>query len=66
VIGNLAALRSPYSNIFGHRFLLFDLGGTIAAVSMAAMVIGVVARHTVQLYRQEPLKSEPPKSEPRQ
>src|SRR5580693_6907941 len=55
-LGNLAALRSPYSNIFGHRFLLFDLGGTIAAVSMAAMAIGVAVRHTAQLYRQEPLK----------
>ncbi len=58
-LGSLAALRSPYSNIFGHRLLLFDLGGTIAAVSMAAMAIGVAVRHTAQLYRQEPLKREP-------
>jgi archaetidylinositol phosphate synthase len=35
--------------------LLFDLGGTIAAVSMLAMVIAVTVRHTAQLYRQEPL-----------
>ena len=58
-LGNLAALRSPYSTVFGHRVLLFDLGGAIAAVVMAAMAIGVAARHTAQLYRQEPLKSEP-------
>ena len=39
IIGNLALLRSPYSTLFGHRMLLFDLGGTIAAVSMFAMAI---------------------------
>jgi phosphatidylglycerophosphate synthase len=55
IIGNLALLRSPYSTILGHTMLLFDLGGTIAAVCMFAMVIVVAARHTVELYRQEPL-----------
>ncbi len=58
-LGNLAALRNPYSTVFGHKVLLFDLGGSIAAVGMAAMAIGVAVRHTAQLYRQEPLKSEP-------
>ena len=57
-LGNLAALRNPYSTVFGHRLLLFDLGGTIAAVSMTAMAIGVAVRHTAELYRQEPLKPE--------
>jgi phosphatidylglycerophosphate synthase len=55
IAGNLALLRSPYSTPFGHRMLLFDLGGGIAAAAMFAMVIGVAARHTAQLYRQEPL-----------
>jgi archaetidylinositol phosphate synthase len=55
IIGNLALLRSPYSIVFGHRMLLFDLGGTIAAIGMFAMAIGVTAKHTAQLYRQEPL-----------
>jgi len=55
VIGNLALLRSPYSMIFGHRMLLFDLGGMIAAAGMFAMAIAVTLRHTLQLYRQEPL-----------
>jgi phosphatidylglycerophosphate synthase len=58
-LGNLAALRSPYSTVFGHRLLLFDLGGVIAAAVMAVMAIGVAARHTAELYRQEPLKPEP-------
>jgi hypothetical protein len=55
-LGNLAALRNPYSTVFGYKVLLFDLGGAIAAVGMAAMAIGVAMRHTAQLYRQEPLR----------
>ena len=55
ILGNLALLRSPYATIFGHRFLLFDAGGSIAATSMFVLVIGVAVRHTAQLYRQEPL-----------
>lgn len=55
IIGNLELLRSPYSTLLGHRMLLFDLGGTIAAVSMFAMAVVVTLRHTAKLYRQEPL-----------
>ena len=55
IIGNLALLRSPYANLFGHRFLLFDVGGVIAACSMAVMAIAITVRHTAELYRQEPL-----------
>ena len=55
IIGNVALLRSPYSTLFGHRILLFDLGGSIAAICMLAMAIGVTVRHTAELYRQEPL-----------
>jgi len=35
--------------------LLFDLGGTIAAVGMFTMAIFTTIRHTAQLYREEPL-----------
>ena len=55
IIGNLALLRSPYATLFGQRLLLFDVGGTIAAACMFAVAIIVTARHTAQLYRQEPL-----------
>jgi phosphatidylglycerophosphate synthase len=55
ILGNLALLRNPYSTLFGHRVLLFDLGGTIAAAGMFAMAVFVTMRHTVQLYREEPL-----------
>ena len=56
VVGTLAALRSPWSTAFGHKLLLFDLGGAIGAAAMGAMALGVAARHTAQLYRQEPLR----------
>jgi archaetidylinositol phosphate synthase len=54
-IGNLALLHSPYSTLFGHTFLLFDIGGAIAAADMFAMAIATSMRHTAELYRQEPL-----------
>ena len=55
IIGNLALLRSPYATVFGHKMLLFDLGGAIAAICMFATVILLTVRHTAQLYREEPL-----------
>jgi archaetidylinositol phosphate synthase len=55
IIGNLALLRNPYSTIFGHTMLLFDLGGIIAAIGMFSMAIITTVRHTAQLYREEPL-----------
>jgi archaetidylinositol phosphate synthase len=55
IAGNLALLRSPYSTLFGHRMLLFDLGGAIAVVCMFVTLIALTARHTAQLYREEPL-----------
>lgn len=55
IAGNFALLRSPHANILSHRFLLFDVGGVIAAAGMSAMAIIVAVRHVAQLYRQEPL-----------
>jgi phosphatidylglycerophosphate synthase len=55
IVGNVALLRSPYSTVFGYRMLLFDLGGTIAAVCMFVTAILITVRHTAELYRQEPL-----------
>jgi archaetidylinositol phosphate synthase len=55
ILGNLALLRSPYSAVFGHRMLLFDLGGAIAAACMFTAAMFVTIQHTAQLYREEPL-----------
>jgi phosphatidylglycerophosphate synthase len=55
IAGNVAALRSPFATLLGHKLLLFDVGGAIGAAGMFAMAIGVTAQHTAQLYREEPL-----------
>ncbi|MGA7158026.1 MAG: CDP-alcohol phosphatidyltransferase family protein [Acidobacteriaceae bacterium] len=55
IAGNLALLRSSYANVFGHRVLLFDLGGTIATICMAVAAVMLTVQHTAQLYREEPL-----------
>jgi phosphatidylglycerophosphate synthase len=55
IVGNLELLRSPYSTVLGHQFLLFDFGGGIAAAGMLVMAVIVALRHTAQLHRQEPL-----------
>jgi archaetidylinositol phosphate synthase len=54
-MGCLAALRNPYATVFGHKLLLFDLGGAIGTLGMAGMALAVTVRHTAQLYRMEPL-----------
>jgi phosphatidylglycerophosphate synthase len=55
IVGNLAVLRSPYATIFGHKLLLFDVGGIIACVCMVVCAVVLTVRHTAQLYREEPL-----------
>jgi archaetidylinositol phosphate synthase len=55
ILGNLALLHSPYATVFGHKLLLFDISGTIAAAAMFALALIVTFRHTAQLYREEPL-----------
>jgi phosphatidylglycerophosphate synthase len=57
VIGNAALLHSRWATVLGHRMLLFDLGGVIAAVCMVGMAAGLTARHAWQLYREEPVRS---------
>jgi phosphatidylglycerophosphate synthase len=54
IAGNLELMRTPWASVFGHRVLLFDLGGWIAVAGMSAMAIWVTARHTAELYRREP------------
>src|SRR5947209_1807474 len=55
-IGNLAVFyRGPMAGLFGRRFLLFDVGGAIGIVGMAAMLVWSAIRHTRMLYRAERL-----------
>ena len=55
-LGNLALLhgfRTGWTP-FG-RFAIFDIGGVVAACGLSVILLATVVRHTVQLYREEPL-----------
>jgi phosphatidylglycerophosphate synthase len=55
IIGNLFLIRSPHTKIFGHRYLLFDVGGAISAVAMAAILVYSSIKNTHTLYELERL-----------
>lgn len=50
VVGNTYVLVKPVVVVFGRPFLLFDVGGTIAAIMMAALMTVSTIRHTRRLY----------------
>jgi len=54
-IGNVLILNHPYAMIAGHRFLSVDIGGAVAIVGMAAMVMCAAFQQTVLLYKKEAL-----------
>jgi hypothetical protein len=54
-IGNLALLYKPTVHILGRSHLLFDIGGAIAAVVMAGILIASTARNIRVLYHAERL-----------
>jgi phosphatidylglycerophosphate synthase len=56
VIGTIRLMFSPYSELFGRRYLLFDVGGVIATIGMAIMAVFTTIKHTRELYRAEPLR----------
>jgi len=56
IAANIAVLRNPFAHVFGHSFLLFDIGGIIGAVGMGVMVLSLAAKHTTELFRQEPVQ----------
>jgi phosphatidylglycerophosphate synthase len=55
VAANLKCLHSPWVTVLHHRLLLFDLGGTIGTAGMLVVAATTIARHTLRLYREEPL-----------
>ena len=54
-IGTLQLLRSPWVEIGGHRLLLFDVGGWVAAAAILITFAVSAVRNTMALYRLEPL-----------
>jgi len=55
VIGNLYLIHKAHTNLFGRRFLLFDVGGVISAAAMAAILIVSSIKNTHALYELERL-----------
>ena len=59
IIGNLVLLNSPYTRIFGQRFLLFDVGGIVAIIGMGTMLVVSSIKNTHALYKLEPMPEIP-------
>lgn len=55
IVGNLFLLNNPHTRIFGHRFLLFDVGGIVSIIGMGTMLVYSSIRNTHALYNLEPL-----------
>lgn len=55
IAGNVAVFKNPAVTVFHSHWRLFDFGGVIGIAGMALMFIVVAAKHTVQLYHEEPL-----------
>jgi len=55
IIGNLYLLHSSHTHLFGHRFLLFDVGGVVSIIVMATMLVYSSIKNTHALYQLERL-----------
>ena len=52
-LGNTVALWKPHVTVFGISARFFDVGGVVAAVVMAIVLLVSVAQNTAALYREE-------------
>jgi phosphatidylglycerophosphate synthase len=52
-IGNTVLFWHPRAKIFGHEYLLFDIGFAIGTVALAIILVQAAVKHTVQLYKEE-------------
>jgi hypothetical protein len=55
IIGNLFLLHGAHARIFGHRFLLFDIGGVVSIIIMGSMLVFSSIKNTHTLYDLERL-----------
>jgi len=55
MIGNLFLIHGAHSRIFGHRFLLFDIGGAVSILVMGTMLVFSSIKTTYTLYKLEPM-----------
>jgi phosphatidylglycerophosphate synthase len=55
IIGNVFLIYRPHARIFGHRYLLYDIGGIVAIVGMALILVVSSIQNTYALYDLERL-----------
>jgi hypothetical protein len=55
IIGNVFLIYRPHARIFGHRYLLYDIGGVVAIVGMALILVVSSIQNTYALYDLERL-----------
>jgi archaetidylinositol phosphate synthase len=56
IAGNARAALSSHVHLFGHSFLLYDVGGACAVVGMLSIFVARTLKNTVTLYRQESIR----------
>jgi phosphatidylglycerophosphate synthase len=56
--GTLQLMRSDAVTLFGHRWLLFDVGATIGIAGLVLAFTAAAIRNGVALYREEPMPRE--------
>jgi len=55
MIGNIFLIYKPFVGIMGQQFLLYDVGGTVAAVAMFTILLASTLTNTRKLYSLERL-----------
>ena len=50
VVGNLVVLFKPFVSLWGHRWLLFDVGGVVGILILALVIVISTTRVTRALY----------------
>ena len=55
MMGNVALFYKPVVRLFGDSYRLFDVGGAIGIAGMTLMLLTAVTKHTLALYRAEPI-----------
>jgi phosphatidylglycerophosphate synthase len=53
IAGNMALFWKPQVHLLGKSYKLFDVGGALGLVGMAAMLLSFTAQNTLRLYREE-------------
>jgi phosphatidylglycerophosphate synthase len=55
MIGNVYLIYHPHAHVFGHVYLLFDVGGVISIIGMAFILVVLSIQNTHTLYKLERL-----------